>query len=83
VVAAVRAWSAPGGIRQGGCFAASPAAPLFGRQSLSAESVRLILKERAWEAGYRGGELDHITPHNLRAGCITTLAQAGVHDATS
>jgi integrase len=52
----------------------------LGRQGLSAESVRLILKERAWEAGYRGEELDRITPHSLRAGCITTLAQASVHE---
>ena len=52
----------------------------IGRQGLSPESVRLILKERAWEAGYRGEELDRITPHSLRAGCITTLAQASVHE---
>ena len=51
-----------------------------GRNSLSAESLRLILKERAWEAGYRGPALARITPHSLRAGCITALAQASVHE---
>jgi integrase len=51
-----------------------------GRNPLSAESLRLILKERAWEAGYRGPALARITPHSLRAGCITTLAQASVHE---
>jgi hypothetical protein len=37
---------------------------------LSAESLRLILKERAWEAGYRDAALAR----------ITTLARANVHE---
>ncbi len=49
-----------------------------GRHRLAPESVRLILKERAWEAGYRDAALARISPHSLRAGCITTLAQASV-----
>ena len=79
-VAAVRAWLDAAGIRQGWVFRRITRSDAIGRQGLSAESVRLILKERAWEAGYRGAALDRITPHSLRAGCITTLAQASVHE---
>ena len=79
-VAAVRAWLDAAGIRQGGVFRRITRSDALGRQRLSAESVRLILKERAWEAGYRGEELDRSTPHSLRAGCITTLALASVHE---
>jgi len=42
--------------------------------------VRLILKTRAREAGYTDADLVRITLHSLRAGCITTLAQASVHE---
>ena len=52
----------------------------LGRRGLSAESVRLILKARARDAGYTAADLARITPHSLRAGCITTLAQASVHE---
>jgi integrase len=79
-VAALRAWLDTAGIRQGWVFRRITRSDAIGRLGLSAESVRLILKERAWEAGYRGEELDRITPHSLRAGCITTLAQASVHE---
>jgi integrase len=79
-VAAVRAWLDAAGIRRGWVFRRVTRGDAIGRQGLSAESVRLILKERAWEAGYRGEALDRITPHSLRAGCITTLAQASVHE---
>jgi integrase len=79
-VAALRAWLDAAGIRQGWVFRRITRSDAIGRQGLSAESVRLILKERAWEAGYRGEELARITPHSLRAGCITTLAQASVHE---
>jgi integrase len=79
-VAAVRAWLDAAGIRQGWVFRRITRSDAIGRQGLSAESVRLILKDRAWQAGYRGEALDRITPHSLRAGCITTLAQASVHE---
>ena len=52
----------------------------IGRHPLSAEALRLILKERAWEAGFSPEALARITPHSLRAGCITALAQASVHE---
>jgi integrase len=38
--------------------------------------VRLILRQRAVQAGYRAAALARLTPHSLRAGCITALAQA-------
>jgi integrase len=79
-VAAMRAWLDAAGIRQGWVFRRITRSDAIGRQGLSPESVRLILKERAWEAGYRGEALDRITPHSLRAGCITTLAQASIHE---
>jgi integrase len=79
-VAALRAWLDGAGIRQGWVFRRITRGDAIGRRGLSAESVRLILKERAREAGYRGEKLDRITPHSLRAGCITTLAQASVHE---
>ena len=68
------------GLQQGELFRRISRDDALGRQGLSAESVRLILKQRAWEAGYRDADLARITPHSLRAGCITTLAQASVHE---
>lgn len=79
-VAAVRAWLAVSGITQGCVFRRISRDDAIGRDGLSTESVRLILKDRAWEAGWRGDDLARITPHSLRAGCITTLAQASVHE---
>jgi integrase len=79
-VAALRSWLAAAGITQGCVFRRVTRDDAVGRHGLAGESVRLILKERAWEAGYRGVDLDRITPHSLRAGCITTLAQASVHE---
>jgi len=76
----VRAWLAAARIRQDWVFRRITRDDAVGRQGLAAESIRLILKERARQAGYRGQELARITPHSLRAGCITTLAQASVHE---
>ena len=42
--------------------------------------MRLILNARARDACYTEADLARITPHSLRAGCITTLAQASVHE---
>ena len=77
---AVRSWLDATGIRQGWVSRRITRGDALGRQGLLAESVRPILKARAWEAGYRGEALDRITPHSLRAGCITTLAQVSVHE---
>ena len=79
-VAALRAWLHAAGIRDGWVFRRISRSDAVGRHPLAAESVRLILKERAWEAGYRDAALARISPHSLRAGCITTLAQASVHE---
>jgi hypothetical protein len=81
-VAALRAWH--GWRRPGSRMAGIPADHPRRRgrtpSPLRRERVRLILKERAWEAGFRDAALVRITPHSLRAGCITTLAQASVHE---
>ena len=79
-VAALRAWLHAAGIRDGWVFRRISRSDAVGRHPLAAESVRLILKERAWEAGYRDAALARISPHSLRAGCITTLAHASVHE---
>ena len=79
-VAALRAWLDAAGIRDGWVFRRISRSDAVGRHPLAAESVRLILKERAWEAGYRDAALARISPHSLRAGCITTLAHASVHE---
>jgi integrase len=79
-VAALRAWLAAAGITEDWVFRRITRADTVGRHPLSAESVRLILKERAREAGFSEAALARITPHSLRAGCITTLAQASVHE---
>jgi integrase len=79
-VAALRAWLATAGIKDGSVFRRITRSDKVGRHPLSAESVRLILRQRAWEAGFRDAALARITPHSLRAGCITTLAQASVHE---
>jgi integrase len=79
-VAAVRSWLSASGLKQGDVFRRVSRDDVIGRQGLSPESVRLILKLRARDAGYRDAECARITPHSLRAGCITTLAQASVHE---
>ena len=79
-VAALRAWLADAGIKDGWVFRRITRSDAVGHRPLSAEGLRLILRERAWEAGYRGAALARISPHSLRAGCITTLAQASVHE---
>ena len=79
-VAALRAWLDAAGIRDGWVFRRISRSDAVGRHPLAAESVRLILKQRAWEAGYRDAALARISPHSLRAGCITTLAHASVHE---
>ena len=79
-VAALRSWLDAAGIRDGWVFRRITRSDAVGRHPLAAESVRLILQERAWEAGYRDAALARISPHSLRAGCITTLAHASVHE---
>jgi len=79
-VAALRSWLDVAKIKQGPVFRRVTRDDSIGRDGLCTESVRLILQERARQAGYRGGELARITPHSLRAGCITTLALASVHE---
>jgi integrase len=76
-VAALKSWLEVSGIRTGWVFRRITRTGRIGADRLSPEAVRLILRERAWEAGYRDG---HITPHSLRAGCITALARAAVHE---
>ena len=77
-VGAVRAWLDRAGIDQGWVFRRISRDDALGRRGLSAESVQLILKVRARDAGCTATDLAGITPHNLRAGCITTLAQASM-----
>jgi integrase len=79
-VAALRSWLQVSGLQGGWVFRRITRANTLGKRPLSAEAFRLILKARAEEAGYRGEDLARITPHSLRAGCITALAQASVHE---
>jgi integrase len=79
-VAALRRWLAVSGLCQGPLFRAISRHGAMRAAALSGEAVRDILQHRAWEAGYRGADLARLTPHSLRAGCITTLARAQVHE---
>ena len=79
-VVAVQSWLHTAGIKKGWLFRRVTRSDTIGRHGLAAESVRLVLRARARQAGYRGDALARITPHSLRAGCITTLAQASVHE---
>ena len=79
-VAALRSWLDAARIKQGWVFRRITRSDAVGRHPLSAEALRLILKERAWETGVSPDMLARITPHSLRAGCITTLAQASIHE---
>jgi len=79
-VVALRAWLDLAGIRQGPVFRRIDRYGRLGRAALSTEAVRLILEHRAAAAGYVGDHLARITPHRLRAGCITQLARASVHE---
>lgn len=79
-VAALRAWLDLSGIRKGPVFRRVDRHAKLGRRALSTEAVRLILERCAEAAGYAGDHLDRITPHSLRAGCITQLARKQVHE---
>ncbi len=76
----MRAWLDAARVEQDWVFRRITRDDALDGQGLAAESIKLILKQRAWKADYRGRELARITPHSLRAGCITTLAQASVHE---
>jgi integrase len=79
-VQALRAWLAAAGITAGFVFRRVSHATVLGTGPLSPESVRLILRARARDAGLPGAVLASLSPHSLRAGCITTLAEARVHE---
>jgi len=79
-VAALRTWLDLAGIGHGPVFRRITRHGRLGGIALSTEAVRLILEQRAEAAGYRGEQLARITPHSLRAGCITQLARASVHE---
>ena len=79
-VAAVRSWLAVGGLSHGPLFRAITRHGTLRAGRLSPETVRSVLKDRAWEAGWRGAALAGLSPHSLRAGCITALALAQVHE---
>ena len=61
-VGAVRAWLDRAGIGQGWVFRRISRNDAIGRRGLSAESVRLILKAPARDAGYTAADLARITP---------------------
>jgi integrase len=79
-VAALRRWLVAAGIREGCVFRRVDRNDRPGAGALSAEAVRLILRARAALAGYDAAALARLSPHSLRAGCITTLARAHVHE---
>lgn len=56
------------GVYQGGSLKAEP---------LSTRAFRLIVKERAREAGYSGAELAKIRSHSFRAGLVTEMREQG------
>ena len=76
----MRAWLDRAGIEQGWVSRPISCNDAISRRGLSAESVRLIRKAPARVAGYKEADLVRITPHSLRASCITTLARASVHE---
>ena len=78
--AALRAWLDLAGIGKGPVFRRITRHGRLGPAALCTEAVRLILEHRAAAAGYSGAQLARITPHSLRAGCITQLARASVHE---
>ncbi len=79
-VAALRRWLDAAAITEGAVFRRITRWHTPGRQALSPEAVRLILRQRAAAAGYDAAALARLSPHSLRAGCITALAQASVHE---
>jgi integrase len=79
-VRALREWLAAAGITAGFVFRRVRHAAVLGTGPLSPEAVRLILRSRARDAGLPGTVLASLSPHSLRTGCITTLAEARVHE---
>jgi integrase len=79
-VAALRRWLSDAGLDSGPVFRCITRWDRVGDAALSPEAVRLILRERAAAAGFDSDALARLSPHSLRAGCITALAQASVHE---
>ena len=79
-VRALRRWLAAAGITTGFAFRRLSREAVLGAGPLTPESVRLILRARAAAAGLSDAVLATLSPHSLRAGCITTLAEARVHE---
>jgi len=61
-------------ISQGWLFRRVTLDGALNRHGLAAESVCLILKQQASDAGHRDKGLARIMPHSLRAGCIIIMA---------
>ena len=80
-VRALEAWLRGSGIRFGPVFCW---VTRWGRveagRALSGEGVRQILARRAVQAGISGTAREPVSPHGLRAGCITQAYQAGLRD---
>lgn len=79
-VAALRRWLDTAEITAGALFRRITRWDTLGTESLSPEAVRTILHRRAAAAGYDAAALARLSAHSLRAGCITALAQANVHE---
>ncbi|MBN9508403.1 MAG: tyrosine-type recombinase/integrase [Alphaproteobacteria bacterium] len=79
-VRALRRWLTAAGIASGSVFRRIGRGTTLGAAPLTPESVRLILRARAAAAGLSANVLATLSPHSLRAGCITTLAEARVHE---
>jgi integrase len=79
-VRALRRWLTAASITTGFVFRRLDRKAMLGTAPLTPESVRLILRARAGAAGLPEAVLATLSPHSLRAGCITTLAEARVHE---
>lgn len=74
-VKALRQWLEMAGIASGWVFRAVSRHDTVGNSGLSAQSVALILKAAARGAG---GDPSIVSGHSLRAGYVTTAAEAGL-----
>ena len=79
-VRALQVYLEAAGIHRGPVFRRMRRGDTLTSERLSDQSVALIIKRRAADAGIRAEELTTLSGHSLRAGYATAAAAAGVEE---
>ena len=79
-VQALEAWLKASRCEYGPVFRSIDTRGVLGRRALHPDAVRQILARHVAKAGLRAGAGERLSPHGLRAGCITQAVMNGARD---